>query len=50
MNESVREGSFTDSPRIGQGIVTIGILANDIPNGILDFTGPKVLMTLLIKK
>ncbi len=44
VNESDREGSVTDTPRImaGSANLTVNILANDDYNGILEFGGPQV--------
>lgn len=38
VNESARQGSFSDTPRVGGATVTVSILANDDANGILEFS------------
>ena len=44
VNESDREGSQSNSPRVpaGKGNATVDILKNDDANGVLSFSGPKV--------
>ena len=42
VNESARQGSITQSPRVGQSLISVAIAANDDANGIVEFAVNRV--------
>lgn len=42
VNESARQGSITQSPRVGQPVISVSIATNDDANGIVEFAVNRV--------